>query len=150
MKDYNGFTGAERQRIYDFKKANGCLPNVSGACCSVCGGKGGQIMVHCEDYYDLYDGRPICVECHMLLHRRFSQPGVWIKHLVMVSQGYRPTQWKSVGAYFGSTKGFRYNPDHYADFLRIDPATLGNEWYHKLLLTKIDLAHGRKNPIDPL
>jgi hypothetical protein len=135
MKDYNGFSAAERQEVYNKQRDLGlidALPQI----CSVCGGTGGQIMGHTEDYRNLHDLREICVECHMKLHARFSRPGAWIKLLQDIAAGKKPYQWKSTGQFFMSQKK---DDDRYPELASIDPRTLGNEWYHKLPMQKINL-----------
>lgn len=134
MKDYNGFSTEERMIIHNKQKAMGLHVEVAKKPCSICEGSGGFIMCHTEDYRNLYDVRPICVECHMKLHVRFSRPGVWIKHLIDLKNSIKPKQWKTVGEYFYSQKSERF-----IELQTIDPATIGEEWYHKLLMTKINL-----------
>lgn len=104
--------------------------------CDICGIHAPNMMGHTEDYDNVYDLRPVCVECHMKLHARFSRAGAWINHLKQVAAGYRCRPWTSVWDYFGNQQDNRY-----PEYANIDPATLGDKWYHKLLMTKINLNH---------
>lgn len=147
MKDYNGFPAEFRTKVYNQQKTQGLMIPISKMSCSICGGSGGFMMGHTENYYDLTDLRPVCVECHMKLHARFSRPGVWIMHLMALIEGYKPTQWKTTGEYFanqGKTRlgGHTLSDEFNWESAKEDPAGLGSEWYHQLKMTKIDLYTG--------
>lgn len=139
MKDYNGFPPEFRTKVYNLQKGMGLMVPIGKMACSICGGSGGLMMGHSENYYDLYDLRPVCVECHMKLHARFSRPRTWANHLHDVSRGIRPRQWKTVGEYFSQqTKSVSETP--LENFLKeIYPGLFGDQWFCLLLLTKIDI-----------
>lgn len=161
MKDYNGFSAEFRTKAYNKQKALGLMIPISKMPCDICGGSGGLMMGHTENYNDLNDLRPVCVECHMKLHARFSRPGFWIAHLIIVRAGIRPVQWKTTSAYFAGQKDQvrpvrtepwideqgGYNVEYAVDVSKVDPATLGDKWYHKLLMHKINLCDMTTNGI---
>lgn len=144
MKDYNGFPADFRDKVYKIQKTGGLLAPIQRQPCSMCGGKGGFMMCHTENYYNLLDLVPCCVECHMKLHARFSRPGVWIQHLIELSEGRVPKQWQNTNQYFAqqNTKrvgGFSPGDEYYPELVNEAPGLFGDKWYHQLLMKKIDL-----------
>lgn len=138
MKDYNGFSASFRQKQYNKKKeliAQGKMENWADKPCEICGlkpKKGVLIMGHCEDYNDLYDNHSICVECHMKLHRRFSDPILWINHLIAVKKGYVSKGYNSVFLYFQDVKNGKVQKHDFTSDIAFSTKSLGDQWFHKL------------------
>ena len=138
MKDYNGFSAAFRQKQYNKKKiliASGEMADWSKQPCEICGLEpqpGVLIMGHCEDYDDLYDNHSLCVECHMKLHRRFSDPLLWINHLIAVSRGYVAQKYRSAYFYIEDSKNNRTVRHDFTDDISMATTTIGDKWFHKL------------------
>lgn len=130
MNDYNGFTGSQRmitQHIMDEMQRRGII-NWKDQPCEICRGTGGCKHAHLEDYSNPWDFHTLCIECHMKLHMRFRFPGFWVKHLIDVKNGYIPIQHNHSKEWFSKKKGKFKLPE----FETLDPALIGNEWYHKL------------------
>lgn len=75
---YNGFTGLERARgaqLTRWAVLAGLIERP--ASCSICGALSGRLQHHSENYYDPLHPYPVCMSCHMKLHRRFRVPGPW-------------------------------------------------------------------------
>ena len=80
LRDYNGFTGAERLRTFEIAKwliEGGVLQHSSR--CDIC--KGPADQQHAEDYFDLTTWMDICKGCHTSLHGRFRTPAAWARRL---------------------------------------------------------------------
>ena len=136
MKDYNGFTGSERmivQQIMNELHKRGIINWVDQEC-DICGSRGSVMHSHCEDYSNPFTFYALCIECHMKLHMRFRFPGYWIKHLIDVKAGYVCPAYKSNREYYATPKG-RFK---YPEYERIDPTTIGNEWFHKLKMFPVN------------
>lgn len=148
MKDYNGFSPTERMRSWEIQKRLLQNKEISwqDKSCEICGGSGGLMMPHLEDYSNPKNFYPLCVECHMKLHNRFSRPLIWIKLLCDVKTGYIPVQWESVSAYMDEGKKFKN--ELLEDYKEINPSDLGDKWFHKLKLEKINLNKNIENKLD--
>jgi hypothetical protein len=133
MKDYNGFTGKERDAAYQIQKQmrDRGLISWDNKPCDICGVIGGLIMPHQENYADPYAFWPLCVECHMKLHSRFNNPTAWLKHLDKVTHGFVPLQFKTVTDYF-KQKGARKAPEYKGK----RPDDFGNKWFNNLSMVE--------------
>lgn len=142
MKEYNGFSGTERMMVQAIMNdlQNRGIISWSDKPCSICGSKGGEMQAHVEDYSNVFDYHPICIECHMKLHMRFRFPGYWIKHLIDVSNGYVSYPFKNSSEWFKSKKGKFSVPE----FENINPSIIGNEWYHQLSMRQRNLNKFRQ------
>ncbi len=75
MKDYKGWTGA--QRLASLKKtkeaiAKGIIPKPTK--CNRCGKTEGRIDYHNEDYSDPINNlEPLCQSCHLKHHREHNK-----------------------------------------------------------------------------
>ena len=78
MEWYNGWSPKERcARIPVQKKAvlDGTVP--APTICSICGSDR-SVGFHDENYAEPLAAFHVCRSCHMVLHRRFTQPGPWL------------------------------------------------------------------------
>src|SRR5947209_6943822 len=89
---YNGFGPKVRDESYAWLKlgiASGTIP--PPARCSACGETRGQIDYHTEDYSRPFGphiyAHELCFRCHMALHSRFRNPGVWSRYIEMLEAG---------------------------------------------------------------
>ena len=76
---YNGFRPAERTREYQLQvwlQSAGVLPRPVGPC-QLCGAEG-RVEFHAENYYDIWQMHALCKSCHMLTHRRHTNPERWL------------------------------------------------------------------------
>lgn len=95
MKDYNGFTGAQRdkaQRWLNQQWAAGKFPRPSRCC--ACGQTHGIIDAHAEDYSEPFahgktDEYPLCFICHMMVHCRFRNRDAWDRYRAIIGNGGR-------------------------------------------------------------
>lgn len=137
MKDYNGFTGRQRQKVFDIIKhlrVTGEI-NKEVEICEMCGCEGGLIMQHSENYFDWYNTYILCVECHMKLHARFKAFDSWINYLVKIRNGYSSKGFNSVISYFGSKENKEFfNPKQPQSFIP-NPEL----WYENLKPYKINI-----------
>lgn len=143
MKDYNGFSGAERNKAdYIQKKAIAKGELVVEQKCCMCGQTEGLIMRHMENYsnpLDLNAIIPMCVECHLKLHSRFSKPVMWIKHCLAVRAGYVSTPYDKVRFFNEKNEGetiesLGFMPDE-------------SKWWECLSLQEQDLKNTLYNEI---
>ncbi len=77
LKDYNGYTGDERIRAWQFGwwcDAMGIKEKATR--CDICGSTQG-VQYHSEDYYSIFSAPSVCKGCHYVLHRRFREPRMW-------------------------------------------------------------------------
>lgn len=94
MKDYNGYSGAQRdkaQRWLNAQWAAGAFPRPSRCC--ACGQTHGIIDAHAEDYSEPFahgktDEYPLCFVCHMMVHCRFRHPAAWAAYRRHIGNGY--------------------------------------------------------------
>lgn len=106
LKDYNGFTGAQREkgsRILKKAITEGRIPDPMTLPCAICGQTEGIRHYHNEDYSEehvIEDAKPICWRCHMLLHKRYSHPLSFCKYMIDVTlyhkqypPVYKPNDW---------------------------------------------------------
>ena len=93
MKDYNGFTGAQRdraQRWLNVQWASGKLQRPMR--CVACGQTEGVIDAHAEDYSEPFaagktDGFHLCFVCHMMVHCRHRNQSAWREYRQFVESG---------------------------------------------------------------
>lgn len=106
MKGYNGFSAATRQKVDDQMKAAVAAGTYTfERKCSMCALTAGYIWLHQEDYaHPLTDSRPICVECHMTLHARYSLPNRWFNYCAKLRNGHQPPVYASNGHYFARSR----------------------------------------------
>lgn len=106
MKEYNGFSPAERNRGGRIlKKAieDGIIPDPMNCSCCLCGQDKGIRHYHNEDYSEeniFEDARVVCWRCHMMIHTRFRHPLSFGKYMIDVTMYdkrynpvYSPTAW---------------------------------------------------------
>lgn len=135
MESYNGFTGAFRAKQYEKMKrlrTRGEIPDWSKQPCEICGlpPERGMIMCHSEDYNDIHHFYPLCVECHMRLHRRFKDLTGWVNHLLAIRDaGYQGKPYHSVYAYIKDPNPTVHD---FPDDCMLVPRAIGNEWFHTL------------------
>jgi hypothetical protein len=140
LNEYNGWSGSQRMasfRLLQKAMADGSF--TYDPRCDMCSLAEGTIQLHNEDYSIPTSAVPICVECHMLLHTRFTHPNRWLRHCLMVARGGRSKPWRSVGHYF---KAHPWRNDE----RELDPmfewpelAALTPTWWLALKLYKINL-----------
>ncbi len=137
MKDYNGFSGKERNKVGTIIRnaiKNGELlpPN---RCC-MCGQTEGTLHYHLEDYSKpLEELRPICVGCHMRLHIRFEYPNLWKQHLCDLRAGKKSPAYKTTYAFFIAMKRQGIKKD--IDF--VENVENPQNWYERLSLVPINI-----------
>lgn len=91
MKDYNGFTPAQRNegdRIIKKAIADGILPPPTK--CRICGQTEGIMHYHAENYEPdkiLKSCRSLCWRCHLVFHSRFRAPEQAKKYFKEVLSG---------------------------------------------------------------
>lgn len=110
MKSYNGFTGLQRQKVFDILKYLRDKGQVSWAdkTCEMCGCTDGMIMAHSENYFDWLNFKIVCVECHMKIHGRFKAWSGWVDYLIKIRNGYISIGYNSVIRYFGTKNNRMY------------------------------------------
>lgn len=95
MKDYNGFTGAQRLRaqrwLTEMWSAGRLQRPVE---CCACGQREGALDAHAEDYSEPFapgktDEFHLCFRCHMMVHNRFAVPAAFEHYRVCVAGGIR-------------------------------------------------------------
>lgn len=103
LRDYNGFSGRQRQDSYDWLKremAAGRVPPPSRCC--ICGQDHGPLAYHAEDYSRPYGPHiwayPVCWLCHMMIHCRFRKPDAFNAYRVILESGRR---WSPIGQNWG-------------------------------------------------
>lgn len=132
LQSYNGFSGQERNASWKIQKQlldAGRIKDWRKMPCDICKQFDRNMMPHQENYFDVHAFFPMCIECHMKLHSRFSYPTEWIKHLFDVIHGWKPKLWGSVIHYFNNHKRV-----HHPSYKKIHPPALGAEWYYHLTL----------------
>jgi hypothetical protein len=80
---YNGFSGDERVFMWQRQKwarKAGLYP--APEACAVCGIRT-NLNFHSENYADLWNAIPLCLGCHMSIHRRFTHPAGWARRLAL-------------------------------------------------------------------
>lgn len=137
MKDYNGFTGNQRNRVATIiRKAINKGDISPPQKCDICGQDKGQIHYHLEDYSKpLEDLKPICVGCHMRLHIRFEYPNLWKQHLLDIRAGKKSPPYTSTFAFFKAMRSAGITADIAATPALDNPRL----WYELLHLTPINL-----------
>ncbi len=82
MNAYNGFSGAQRGKAsaWLLKMYRSGQIERPAECCA-CGQREGVLHHHAEDYSEPFGPHltayPICIRCHMKLHRRHKDPVAW-------------------------------------------------------------------------
>lgn len=94
---------------------------------------GADIMLHLEDYTRYLEPIAICVECHMRLHKRFSQPNRWKLHCLRI-RVETAAAYNSVASFFGASGGER------ADIAHVDFTPDPDRWWESLSLRERDSA----------
>lgn len=95
MKDYNGFTSAQRSKAQRWLNAQwGARTFHRPTVCCACGQRHGVIDAHAEDYsepftYEKLMSYPLCFICHMMVHCRFRNFPVWDAYREKVREGWR-------------------------------------------------------------
>ena len=102
MKSYNGFSPKQRMDGDKILKAAIAAGTWSfEKKCLMCGTTEGHIWIHNEDYNrPIEDARPLCVACHMALHKRFSFPNRWRLFCLWLRAGNRSPGYRTNGEYF--------------------------------------------------
>ncbi len=137
MKEYNGFTGDERNKagaiIRRAIKSGKVAPPTK---CCLCSQEKGLLHYHLEDYSKpLQNLKPICVGCHMRLHIRFEYPNLWKKHLHDLQAGKNSPAYTSTLGFFHTMRKAGITKDIGEVSMVENP----KEWYELLLLTPINL-----------
>ena len=95
MKDYNGYTAAQRSKSMDWLRAQWEVGAVKRPfkCCA-CGQDKGIIDAHAEDYSEPFeagktDQYPLCYRCHMMVHCRFRNKDKWEWYRLQIKNGVR-------------------------------------------------------------
>ena len=93
MKSYNGFTPQQRQKAYNWLKAQIAAKHrePASAPCDACGQPAGRFDHHSEDYSAPYGdhigGFTLCYPCHMMIHCRHRDKARFSAYAYMVKQG---------------------------------------------------------------
>jgi hypothetical protein len=92
MRDYNGFTGAQRLRALAWVRpqyADGTRERAK--VCDACGQTEGVLDRHSEDYSEPFGDHigafGLCYTCHMMVHCRFNAPAAWKLYRTAVREG---------------------------------------------------------------
>jgi hypothetical protein len=139
-KPYNGFSGKERDESWVIQKKLRDQGQISwdDKACEMCNQYGGIIMPHLEDYTKPTEFHPLCVECHMCLHARFKAKDGWVRLLLALRNGYKPTMWTDFMSYFKSTANREY---FYKSKNIITFVPREDVWYENLALEPLDLKN---------
>jgi hypothetical protein len=110
MKSYNGFSGLQREKVFDILKYLRDKGETSWEDkeCEMCGCSTGMIMAHSENYFDWLNFNILCVECHLKLHGRFKVWSSWVDYLIKIRNGYKSKGYNSVISYFGTKENRMY------------------------------------------
>ena len=130
MKDYNGFTGAQRAKAQAWLNAQWRKGPTGGGfarpseCCA-CGQTGGVIDAHAEDYSEPFTRAklmryPLCFICHMMVHCRFRAPAAWAWYREMIGDGlqFKPYAGRNFGQF---TSDFLKLRREHAGIIRLPP-----------------------------
>lgn len=108
MKDYNGFSGAQRDRAQRWLNKEWVAGRLARpAKCVACGQTEGVIDAHAEVYSEPFragvtDGFHLCVICHTMVHFRTKNPKAWSDYRAKIEAGAQPkitkTNQKMLGA----------------------------------------------------
>lgn len=91
LKDYNGYSHAERVRGWQAIKVAirlGIMMPPSAFPCSIC-----SAPLYCEYHmedYRVLEAFPVCKSCHCKLHQRFTKPAPW---LALVEKHGKGQEW---------------------------------------------------------
>jgi hypothetical protein len=143
MKEYNGFTPAERTAAWKIQKKAIQDGTLIQEPCEMCTQDEGLLMPHLEDYdQPLIAYHWLCVECHMTLHSRFSNPTKWVKLLLKLREGYKAPKYENVLTFFNKS-GWDNSPT--PDFKPDE-----NKWWERLSLDRVvfrELSEEKKSYI---
>ena len=134
MSPYNGFSPEERMKAWKVQKdllSKGKIRDWKAMPCEICGQHNPTSMPHLENYFVVTEFHPLCVQCHITLHSRFSYPTEWKKLLFDILNGWKPRIWTTTQEYFVVHKR-----RHHQDYKPVDVATLGKEWYYHISLDR--------------
>ena len=93
MRDYNGFSGAVRNKEAAWLRseyASGRRQRPTK--CEACGQDEGVFHEHCESYAEPFSGNQrwsLCYYCHLILHCRFRYSDRFNEYAQAVAEGYR-------------------------------------------------------------
>jgi hypothetical protein len=112
MRDYNGFSGRQRQRAQNWLNREwdaGRLARPSK--CVACGQTTGVIDARAEDYSDPFragvtDRFHFCRICHSMMRLRSTNPKAWSDYRAKIEAGGRAKVFKENQRYPGSTSKF--------------------------------------------
>lgn len=94
LKDYNGFTGAERVRGWQIGFWSRTVGLTTPAqTCDICFYTGSGVAYHSEDYYHTFAALPLCKGCHMQIHKRFKAPDQWRAFVNRYAPRHPPGAW---------------------------------------------------------
>lgn len=78
LPPYNGFSGEQRIAMWQRQKwaqNAGLYPTMNR--CTLCGRASSRVILHSENYAELWNAIPLCGGCHMAVHGRFKEPARW-------------------------------------------------------------------------
>lgn len=79
LRTYNGFGHHERMKVGRWQNEQYAKGVPRPTTCCACSATEGRFTHHCEDYSEPYGPHiwafPMCVQCHNVLHGRFSEHG---------------------------------------------------------------------------
>lgn len=93
MNSYNGFSGAQRMRGFNWLKGEIAARrrNARPTMCDACGQTAGHLEWHSEDYSEPFGPHigayGLCFVCHMMLHCRSKSPDKWQTYRQFVREG---------------------------------------------------------------
>lgn len=109
MNSYNGFSPGQRQKAFDWYKAQlAGGGRVKPSECEACGSTT-DVNGHSEDYSEPFGDHigqiALCFCCHMMVHNRFNNPSSWREYIMFVENGWMFPDIKSWGAFRGHFLG---------------------------------------------
>ncbi|MBI1214108.1 MAG: hypothetical protein GC190_21810 [Alphaproteobacteria bacterium] len=108
MNSYNGFSGAQRTAAQRWLNEQWKTGRLKRPCeCCACGQETGVIHAHAEDYSEPFkrgktDRYHLCFCCHMVVHCRFQNRGIWREYRRIITAGGRFGPIASWPAFMGS------------------------------------------------
>lgn len=148
LSDYNGFSGEQRQRSWDWQKRQ-TRPEL--VACMACGQTQGELMEHSEDYSEPFGPHlwayQLCRRCHMALHCRKRHPDAFELYVHAIRCGWRfaPLAARDTMKFFASfSKGAKSWPD----MVLINPvAADGLSWFDRELWDQTWKEHLTTDPV---
>jgi len=116
LKDYNGFSGKQRERAQRWLNKAWTAGQLARPIeCVACGQTEGVIQAHAEDYSEPFragvtDGFHLCIICHAMVHARSKSPKAWRDYRAMVEAGGRAKVMKSNQNFLGAMAQFVNRP----------------------------------------